>query len=144
MSALLPRTPFVGRTAELQRLREAFDAVATGTGALAFVVGEPGIGKTSLCAQLAAYALERGGQVLTGHCYEEGSLSLPYLPFVEALRAYVLDRGRESLRRELGPHAPDVARIVPELRDILNVAPGPPTDPETDRYRLLQAVTAFL
>src|SRR3989442_1087550 len=132
MPAFVTRSPFVGREAELQRLRDAFDAAAAGEGALAFVVGEPGIGKTSLCGQLAAYAAERGGQALTGHCYEEGSLSLPYLPFVEALRAYVLDRGRESLRRELGSHAPDVARIVPELRDLLNIAPGPATDPESD------------
>jgi class 3 adenylate cyclase len=144
MPAFFTRTPFVGRDAELQRLRQAFDAAAAGEGTLALVVGEPGIGKTSLCGQLAAYAVERSGQALTGHCYEEGSLSLPYLPFVEAMRAYVLDRGREPLRRELGVGAADVARIVPELREILNVEPGPATDPETDRYRLLQAVTAFL
>jgi broad-specificity NMP kinase len=48
------------------------------------VVGEPGIGKTALCEQLSTYASLRGGQTLVGHCYEEGSLSLPYLPFVEA------------------------------------------------------------
>jgi hypothetical protein len=50
------------------------------------VVGEPGIGKTSLCEQVATYASIRGGRALIGHCYEEGSLSLPYLAFVEAMR----------------------------------------------------------
>ena len=43
------------------------------------VVGEPGIGKTALCEQLATYVALRGGKALVGHCYEEGSLSLPYL-----------------------------------------------------------------
>ena len=48
--------------------------------------GEPGIGKTRTAQELAAYAKEHGAQVLWGWCYEEGSFSLPYLPFVEALR----------------------------------------------------------
>ena len=52
------------------------------------VVGEPGIGKTALTEQLATYVSLRGGKTLVGHCYEEGSLSLPYLAFVEALRTY--------------------------------------------------------
>ncbi len=62
------------------------------------VVGEPGIGKTSLTEQLATYAVLRGGKCLVGHCYEEGSLSLPYLPFVEAMRSYVLAREPEGSR----------------------------------------------
>jgi hypothetical protein len=40
-----------------------------------------------LCEQLAAYLAQRGGRALWGHSYEEGSLSLPYLAFVEALRS---------------------------------------------------------
>jgi KaiC/GvpD/RAD55 family RecA-like ATPase len=66
----------------MQQLKDAFDAALSGEGSLAMVVGEPGIGKTSLCEQLAAYVAVRGGRTLVGHCYEEGSLSLPYLPFV--------------------------------------------------------------
>jgi class 3 adenylate cyclase/tetratricopeptide (TPR) repeat protein len=138
------RALFVGREAERARLLAAYEAAAAGDGALALVVGEPGIGKTTLCAWLAAEVRERGGLVLTGHSYEEGSLSLPYLPFVEALRAYIEDRGREQLRRELGPSATEIARIVPEVRDLLGVEPGPSTDPETDRYRLFQAVLSTL
>ena len=34
------------------------------------VVGEPGIGKTALCEQLAIYVAVRGGRTLVGHCYE--------------------------------------------------------------------------
>ena len=37
---------------------------------------------------------------LVGHRYEEGSLSLPYLAFIEALRSYVLAR---ELRRTRKP-----------------------------------------
>jgi KaiC/GvpD/RAD55 family RecA-like ATPase len=41
-----------------------------GQGALLMVVGEPGIGKTALCEQLASYVTQRGGRALWGHCYE--------------------------------------------------------------------------
>src|SRR5205823_642645 len=76
---------------------------------------------------------------------EEGSLSLPYLPFVEAMRSYVLAREPERLREELGSGAGEVARIVSEIRERLQVEPSPPTgDPEEERYRLFQAVAGFL
>jgi len=83
------------------------------------VVGEPGIGKTALCERLATYATLRGGRTLVGHCYEEGSLSLPYLPFVEAMRSYVLTREPDELRKDLGSGASEVARIVSEVRHLI-------------------------
>ena len=69
------------------------------------VVGEPGIGKTSITEQLATYVAMRGGKTLVGHCYEEGSLSLPYLAFVESIRSYVLSREPVDLKNELGTGA---------------------------------------
>jgi tetratricopeptide (TPR) repeat protein len=140
----LYRRVFVGREAELRQLQSAFDAATSGQGSLIMVVGEPGIGKTALCEQLATYVALRGGRALVGHCYEEGSLSLPYLAFVEALRAYAQTCDASRLREELGPGAPDVARIVSEIRERLRIEPRPKGDPEEERYRLLQAVSDFL
>jgi len=34
------------------------------------LVGEPGIGKTVLCDQLASFVAVRSGLPLVGHCYE--------------------------------------------------------------------------
>ncbi|HEY3115341.1 MAG TPA: AAA family ATPase, partial [Chloroflexota bacterium] len=139
------RQAFVGREQELGQLQAAFDAALSGQGALVAVVGEPGIGKTALCEQLATYAAVRGGKTLVGHCYEEGSLSLPYLAFVEALRTYVLDQEPGRLKEQLGTGASEVARIVSEVRDRASVEPRQAAgDPEEDRWRLLQAVTNFL
>jgi predicted ATPase len=50
----------------------------------------------------------------------------------------------ETLRAELGSSAADLARIVPVLRERLDVSPLPPGDPEEDRWRLLQAATDLL
>ncbi|HLF07967.1 MAG TPA: protein kinase [Dehalococcoidia bacterium] len=140
----LYRRTFVGREAELRQLQAAFDGAMSGQGALAMVVGEPGIGKTALVEQLATYVSLRGGRTLVGHCYEEGSLSLPYLAFVEAMRSYVLSREPDALKSELGTGAADVARIVSEIRDRVQVELRPPGDPEDDRWRLLQSVSGFL
>src|SRR5687767_11245926 len=101
MAALPTPSPFVGREPELAQLHDAFAAAVAGQGGLVVVAGEPGIGKTTLCARLAAHAAASGGQALTGHCYEAGSLSLPYLPFVEALRDYALRTPPGHLTRVL-------------------------------------------
>jgi len=138
------RRVFVGREAQLKQLQTAFNNAMSGQGTLMMVMGEPGIGKTALCEQLATYITLRGGRTLVGHCYEEGSLSLPYLAFVEALRSYVLSRDVKDLREELGTGAADVARIVSEIRERLKIKLRPQKDPEEERYRLLQAVTGFL
>jgi serine/threonine protein kinase len=140
----LYRRVFVGRETELQQLKSAFDSAISGQGSLMMVMGEPGIGKTALCEQLSTYVTLRGGRTLVGHCYEEGSLSLPYLPFVEALRSYVLSRELADLQKELGTGADDVARIVSEIREKLKIELRPPKDPEEERYPLLQAVSEFL
>jgi tetratricopeptide (TPR) repeat protein len=135
---------FVGREPELKQLQSAFDGAMSGQGALMMVMGEPGIGKTALCEQLATYVTLRGGRTLVGHCYEAGSLSLPYLAFVEALRSYVLTREAKDLREELGSGAADVARIISEIRERLKIKLRPQKDPEEERYRLLQGVSEFL
>ena len=85
------------------------------------VAGEPGIGKTALCEQIATYATLRGAKTLVGHSYEEGSLSLPYLAFVEALRSYVLGREPDGLKADLGSGAADVARIVSEISERVQI-----------------------
>ena len=140
----LYRRVFVGREAELRQLQSTFDTATSGQGSLTMVVGEPGIGKTALCEQLATYVSLRNGRTLVGHCYEEGSLSLPYLAFVEVLRDYAQTCDVSRLREELGSGAPDVARIVSEIRERLKIKPRSKGDPQEERYRLLQAVSDFL
>jgi DNA-binding CsgD family transcriptional regulator len=128
----------------MAELKAALDRALSGQSQLVMLAGEPAIGKTRTTQELAALAEDQGAKVLWGWCYEEGSLSLPYLPFVEALRAYVLSREPEDLCQELGSGASDVARIVSEVRDTLQVELRAPGDPEEDRYRLFQAVSDFL
>ena len=71
-------------------------------------------------------------------------MSLPYLPFVEVLRSYILSQEPEAIKEQLSTSASDLARIVPEIRERLGVSPSAPADPEEDRYRLRQAVASAL
>jgi hypothetical protein len=40
--------PFVGRESEFRQLQSAFESAAKGDGALIMLIGEPGIGQSSL------------------------------------------------------------------------------------------------
>jgi predicted ATPase len=109
------------------------------------LVGEPGIGKTTVCEQLCRFVSATGGLPLVGHCYEEGSFRRPYQPFVEAFSTYLRDCDAETLTAELGSSAAELARMVPMLRERLTaVAPRPAGDPEEDRWRLLDAAMDLL
>src|SRR5438067_1633662 len=78
---------FVGREAQLERLGQLRKEAAAGELRVALLAGEPGVGKTRLAAELAAKTHEAGGTGLAGHC-DEG-MSVPYQPFVEAMRHFV-------------------------------------------------------
>ena len=74
--------PLIGRHDEIEQLGEAFRSVVEGgSPQLIAILGEPGIGKSRLAAELAAIVGDRGA-ALTGHCpaYGEG---LTYWPLRE-------------------------------------------------------------
>src|SRR4030095_4848982 len=63
-------TPLIGREAERAQLRHVLEEAAHGHGSVVTVVGEAGIGKTSVLGALAADAIALGARVLLGRCYE--------------------------------------------------------------------------
>ena len=140
----LARGPFAGRHEELQRLERRFDAARAGNGSLAFVVGEPGIGKTRLLEEFAARARAAGAWVLFGRCVE-GEFAAPFAPFAEALGTHARESDPEALRAELGSFGAIVAKIVPQLRERLPGLSEPASlAPEEERHRLLDAVAQMI
>jgi DNA-binding SARP family transcriptional activator len=65
-----PDAPLVGREPELSRLRTALDAAERGNGQVVAIVGEAGIGKSSVLMALAAHARSRDVRGLLGFSYE--------------------------------------------------------------------------
>lgn len=75
---------FVGRRAELERLRASWAGVQMHRDRrIVLVAGEPGIGKTRLAHQFASAAFSAGATVLEGRCSEEPLA--PFEPYTEAL-----------------------------------------------------------
>ncbi len=134
---------FVGRDRELERLHQVWKGAAAGDRRLALVAGEPGIGKTRLAAELAGLVHTEGAVVLAGRCDED--LGVPYQPFVEALRHYVTHTAGDDLAAGLGRHGSELVRLVPEIAALVSGLGDPlRSDPETERYRLFDAVAAWL
>ncbi len=76
---------FVGRTRELALLGEAWHDARRGRGSVCALVGEPGIGKTWLAERICREALDSGGDVAWGRCWD-GPGTRAYWPWLEALR----------------------------------------------------------
>jgi DNA-binding SARP family transcriptional activator len=143
-AAEIPRTAFVGRERELAELVAGLDDAVAGRGRLFLLVGEPGIGKSRLAEELIAHARARNLRILVGRCWEAGGAPA-YWPWVQSLRPYLRDTDAESLRSHLREGAGIVARLLPELRDILADLPSaPPIESEGARFRLFDSFTAFL
>lgn len=90
-----PSSPLVGRDVEVSRLSELLDAARAGRGGGAVLLGEAGIGKSSLADAIAAQAIARGFTAAWGRC---PSLSLaPYWPWRQLLAALPDSGARELL-----------------------------------------------
>jgi DNA-binding NarL/FixJ family response regulator len=105
----------VGRAAEISSLDDLLGELSRGSAGAVAVVGEPGIGKTRLLAELAAHAEERRCLVLAGSAAELES-DLPFWVFVDALDDYVhgvephrLDALDADARAQLGHVLPALA-----------------------------------
>jgi len=142
--ALLNRTPFVGRIAQLKRLTAKFEEACHGRGGIVMLRGEPGIGKTRTLEEFADHALQRGAAVMRGACYD-GEWQPAFGPFAEALSEYAQALPAPELAAALGKRAGILARIAPVLRELLPDIPEPPAlEKEEERFRLFDAVTQFL
>jgi DNA-binding SARP family transcriptional activator len=142
---LAPRAAgaFVGRDAELAALVGALGDAEAGRGGVFLLSGEPGIGKSRLADEVAARARDRGLRVLRGRCWEAGGAP-GYWPWVQALRSYVRGADPDLLRVRLGRGAPELAEMLPELREVLDLPRPAVHDPEALRFRLFDAIAAFL
>jgi DNA-binding CsgD family transcriptional regulator len=103
----------VGRAHELRRLRTAL-ANALDGGSVAFILGEPGIGKSRLLAELSVEDGLTPSRVLLGRCTSVSALATPYAPFTSAFRTLWTVHG-QAWFKQLRSGGRDLAPIVPGL-----------------------------
>ena len=122
-----PLTPLVGREEEVRRLKSVVEELAEGRGQMLFLLGDAGIGKTRLLAELRQLATSRVTW-LEGRCVSYGT-ELPYGPLVQMLRSWVgSEEGepelsvRTKLRAKLGLlPASELSNVFPYLSRLLSL-----------------------
>lgn len=127
--------PLVGRGAELALLRDTLDAATRSGGRILAVVGEAGIGKTSLAAALGDRAATDGVPVVWGRCPDVGQAP-PFWLWSQVVRALAAmpDAGATGSASRLGGFA---AGSLP------GPAEGDGLDP-TARFQVYEAASGLV
>jgi predicted ATPase/class 3 adenylate cyclase len=128
-SAAKGLTRFVGRTPEIEALKEVFAKAQSGQGQVVGIVGEAGVGKSRLLLELCNTLPERDYTYLEGHCLHYGG-AMPYLPILDVFRSYIgIKEGeRESVVREkineriLGLDE-NLSTAIPPFQELLSLKP---------------------
>ncbi|MEA2347058.1 MAG: hypothetical protein QOG62_845 [Thermoleophilaceae bacterium] len=133
-------TTLVGRADELVALERALDGAGGGQAGLLQVIGEPGIGKSQVLAELAERADGRGFLVLAGRA-AEFERDVPFAVFVNAMDDYLGSLNQRAFNALGRERTAEVARVFPGLGELAGeLAPSL----QSERYRLHDAVRALL
>ncbi|MFA5116239.1 MAG: AAA family ATPase, partial [Candidatus Omnitrophota bacterium] len=147
-------TKLIGRDKELAQLTDLLNKTKQGQGSLAFVFGEPGIGKSRLVDELRGSIHSLNGLFCGGKCYQF-EFKTPYKVFSEAIDAYIekvkrLSSGEQEahvkrIKEILGELGGEVVKIAPTITDLIGTPPKlVELEPEKEKIRFLITVTNFL
>ncbi|HEY0710148.1 MAG TPA: protein kinase, partial [Polyangia bacterium] len=126
----LYRPEMVGRQAPAELLLTAVETAVAGEGAMFFLGGESGIGKTMLASEVGKQAVSRGMRVITGECLfaggdvpQPGSRPLaPFRRFLQTVADRCRARGETFTEQLFGTQTPLLARVEPALADLPGLA----------------------
>lgn len=149
----------MGREAELQTMRAAFERARLGTGgaALLLVEGYAGIGKTALIQQLYRPIVQHSGYFISGK-FDQLVRGVPFDALIQAFRGLVrqmltesegrLAAWRSTMRQALGSNGGVLAEVMPEIEFIIGPQAAPvalgSTESQNRFQRVLQSFLAAL
>jgi DNA-binding SARP family transcriptional activator/tetratricopeptide (TPR) repeat protein len=128
--------PFIGRSTEYRALYEAWEGLRTGAPGHAMVLGDSGIGKTTLVERLTTAAGLEGAAISRVQCYDL-EREIPYATLSSLIQG-LLDRPGVSATP---PEAlAELARTVPQVRHRFpTLPPSSDSQGETARIRLTES-----
>ncbi len=119
-------------------MRAAQAVAVDGRLSVVVLAGEAGIGKTRLAGDFAREVERSGSVALIGSCVRVDGENLPFLPWVQILRALPGRFDAGTAARILGPARAEVARLVPELGEVR--APDAAAAAMVGRLRLFELI----
>jgi diguanylate cyclase (GGDEF)-like protein len=102
---------FAGRTEELRGLVRLLDEAVRGRTRTVAVLGEAGVGKSTLLRQLEPEIRLRGGSMVVGRSLEAVMVQPPYAPWVEIVEA--LERQKQQPGDGRTPPSPPPLELIP-------------------------------
>ncbi|MBN2193337.1 MAG: AAA family ATPase [Polyangiaceae bacterium] len=137
-----------GRQAEIRRMIVAFEQVKAGDAEVLLLLGQSGIGKSALVAELQRHMGE--GPRYAASKFDHLSRGMPYAPLINACRQLVhsllvephdeLARRATALLDALGPNGKLIVELIPELETVIGVQPNVPELGPTESQRRLELV----
>lgn len=140
-SAPVAQLTFAGREAELSQLLALWRTTDDDAGTLALIEGDAGIGKSRLVHELIVHAQSLRRATVLSARERASSGQVPFALFAEALRPLVRASGIVGASRHLLAEA---SRLLPELRDSLDLPPIASIDDEAARIRFFEGVAALV
>lgn len=136
----LGRLPFVGRGAQFGQLVGLVANLTAGSGYVALIEGEPGIGKSRLIGEITRHAESLGLPTLVASCYEIEQ-GMPYQPVIE-LVTQALDHCASGTLGHLPPISlAEIASLVPAVAERVPNLPVLSSQlPEARQARLFRAI----
>lgn len=133
----------VEREQQLESLEKALDSACQGAPGIELILGEAGIGKTRLVAEVEQRAKQRGMLVLRGTCVELESGELPYAPIAGSLREIPLPLLEKATAGISAAGRVELARAFPQVLPGLNPDSPAPHD-EYSQARLFEFLLALI
>ncbi len=135
-------SPFVGRGNEYGLLVGLLARLTSGSGHVVLIEGEPGIGKSRLMRELAAYCTSRELRTLVTNCYEI-ERATAYQPVIDLVSKALEHTTAETLGRLPPVSLAEIAALVPGVAERSPVQSLSADFPQARQARLFQAIVQF-
>ncbi len=143
-----------GRSNEISALLDAFERVANGSNELFIITGHPGIGKTSLVAEVYKPITEKRGFFIKGK-FDQFRSNSPYSAFIQAFDQLVetllnqpenvLQDFRNMINAAIGDTGAVLTEFIPRLEDIIGKQPPVPVlSGRESRFRFNRTFQKFM
>ncbi|MGI9040451.1 MAG: ATP-binding protein [Gemmatimonadales bacterium] len=133
--------PFVGRASEYRAIYEAWEGMRKGISSHALIVGDSGIGKTTLVERFTTAAGLEGAAISRVQCYDL-EREVPYATLAGLINGLLHQPGVSATPPDA---LAEIARTVPDVRRRFSNIPGPEASlGETARLRLTESFHQML